>query len=435
MLFYQGEIIMNNKNSLTKVILIGAGNRGRCYTKKMLELPESFKVIAVAEPIEERREDIKSVHGIKDELCFNTWEPLLAMPKMADVAIIATMDRDHIAPALAAIEKGYNLLLEKPAGATPAECKKIQRAAEKKGVFVLVCHVLRYTNFFKILKRVIDDGELGEIMNIQHIEAVGNVHQSHSFVRGNWRNSDESSPMILQKTCHDMDILAWLLGKKCKRVHSFGSLKHFKRENAPAGSPEFCIEGCPHADTCPYDAVKIYYNDKENEWFRTTCTHMAHPTDEDVERAIRTSDYGRCVYKCPNNVVDHQVVNLEFEDDCIVSFTMSAFTKGGRKIRIMGTKGELFASMDDPIIKIYSFETKDFKEIDLNAAAADNITGGHGGGDLGIVLALKDVIAGIPNASVCDIAESCDNHMISFAAEESRLTGKVIDMEEFNSRF
>ena len=134
---------MSTNAKLTKVILIGAGSRGRCYTEKMLNLPDDFKVVAVAEPIEERREDIKAVHGIKDELCFNTWEPLLDMPKIADVAIIATMDRDHIAPALAAIEKGYNLLLEKPAGATPEECRAIQRAAEKKGVFVLVCHVLR----------------------------------------------------------------------------------------------------------------------------------------------------------------------------------------------------------------------------------------------------------------------------------------------------
>ena len=153
-----------------KIIVIGAGSRGTCYTTKSLDVSDYYKVVAVAEPIADRRENIKNIHGVADEFCFESWEPLLALPKMADIAIIATMDRDHIAPALAAIEKGYNLLLEKPAGATPEECRKIQRAAEEKGVFVLVCHVLRYTHFFKTLKQIINSGEIGKVMNIQHYE-------------------------------------------------------------------------------------------------------------------------------------------------------------------------------------------------------------------------------------------------------------------------
>jgi predicted dehydrogenase len=242
--------------------------------------------------------------------------------------------------------------------------------------------------------------------------------------------------MILQKTCHDMDIMAWLVGKKCKKVHSFGSLSYFTRENAPADAPEYCIDGCPHAEECPYNAVKIYYDDKENHWFRTTCTKMAQPTDEDVEHAIRTTDYGKCVFKCPNNVVDHQVVNLEFEDGIYASFTMSSFNKGGREIRIMGTKGELRGSMDSPIITIYDFLTKETREIDLDKTAlGSSITDGHGGGDRGIMEALLDVIEGRENRSACDIGESCDNHMISFAAEESRLNDTVINMEEYSARF
>ena len=419
-----------------KIILVGAGCRGRCYTDKSFEMPEQYKVVAVAEPREECRDYIKEKHSLPEEMCFDTWEPLLAMPKFADIVIIATMDRQHTEPVLAAIEKGYDILLEKPAAPTPEECRLIQREAEKKGVNVLVCHVLRYTNFFNTIKDVIDSGELGKIMSIQHIEAVGNVHHSHSFTRGNWRNSEESTPMILQKTCHDMDIMAWLVGKKCKKVHSFGALTYFTEENAPKDAPEYCIDGCPHADDCPYNAVKIYYDDKENDWFRTTCTKMAKPTDEDVERAIRTTDYGKCVFKCPNNVVDHQVVNLEFEDNIYASFTMSSFNKGGREIRIMGTKGELRGSMNSPIIEIYDFLTKKTREIDLDKKLLGNtITDGHGGGDRGIMEALLDVIEGRENRSACDIAESCDNHMISFAAEESRLTDKVIDMDEYSARF
>jgi predicted dehydrogenase len=421
-----------------KVILIGAGGRGYTYTNIMKDsFSDYYEVVAVAEPINERRNYIKEKHSLPDEMCFTTWEPLLAMPKLADIALICTMDRDHVAPALAAIEVGYDLMLEKPAGATPEECRAIQRAAEKKGVFVLICHVLRFTKFFMALKNIVDSGKIGRVMSIQAIEAVNNIHQSHSFVRGNWRNSDESSPMILQKTCHDFDIISWILGKKCKRVQSFGSLSHFTRENAPADAPEYCIEGCPHADTCYYNAVKLYMGTHNRSgWFQNAATKKFNPTPEDCEKAARETDYGKCVYKCPNNVVDRQVVNLEYEDGTVVSFTMSAFNKGGRNIRIMGTDGELSGNAGDNFVSLYSFATEQTEKIDLDSGFLDDsILSGHGGGDAGIIKALKDLIEGIPNKSICDIAESCDNHMISFAAEESRLTGKVVDLDEFSARF
>ena len=421
-----------------KVILIGAGGRGYTYTNIMKDnFSDYYEVVAVAEPIDERRNYIKEKHSLPDEMCFTTWELLLAMPKLADIALICTMDRDHVAPALAAIEVGYDLMLEKPAGATPEECRAIQRAAEKKGVFVLICHVLRFTKFFMALKNIVDSGKIGRVMNIQAIEAVNNIHQSHSFVRGNWRNSDESSPMILQKTCHDFDIISWILGKKCKRVQSFGSLSHFTRENAPADAPEYCIEGCPHADTCYYNAVKLYTGTHNRSgWFQNAATKKFNPTPEDCEKAARETDYGKCVYKCPNNVVDRQVVNLEYEDGTVVSFTMSAFNKGGRNIRIMGTEGELSGNAADNFVSLYSFATEQTEKIDLDSGFFDDsILSGHGGGDAGIIKALKDLIEGNPNKSICDIAESCDNHMIAFAAEESRLNGTIVDMDEYMSRF
>lgn len=429
---------MSSVNNVKKVILIGAGSRGCCYTDKISDaFSNDFKVVAVAEPREHFRNYIKEKHGIDESMCFESWEPLLGREKIADIAIIATMDRDHIGPALAAIDKGYNLLLEKPIAPTPEECRTIQCAAEKKGVFVLICHVLRYSKLFITLKEIIDSGEIGKVMNIQHIEAVGNEHQSHSFVRGNWRNSEESSPMILQKCCHDMDILAWLIGKKCKKVQSFGSRTYFVRENAPADAPEYCIEGCPHESECPYSAIKVYLKNENNDWFRPVAAETLEPSDKQVEEAIRHKDYGKCVFKCPNNVVDHQVVNLEFEDNVYVNFTMSAFTKGGREIKIMGTGGEINASLDNPIISIYRFKDKSTKEVNLDDNALGNtLVSGHGGGDFGIMMALKDLSEGRDNKSACDIRESCDNHMIAFAAEESRLLGgKLIDLEEFSKKF
>lgn len=419
---------------MKKVALIGAGLRGISYTNTMGKSSKEYQVVAVAEPIDDRREYIKRKHNIPDELCFKSWEEMLKLPKLADIAVIATQDRDHVNSSLAAIEKGYNLLLEKPMAALPEDCIRIEQAAKAKGVAVLVCFVLRYTPFFKSIKAIVDSGRLGNIVNINHIECVGNVHQSHSFVRGNWGNSEESSCMLLQKSSHDMDILQWILGKKCKRVHSFGSLSYFKKENTPEGAPEYCIEGCKHADTCPYNAVKIYFDDKENEWFRSASTQKISPIDADVENILRTTQYGKCIFQCNNNVVDHQVVNLEFEDDITVSFNMSAFNQGGRRIRIMGTKGELVGGMRDDFIEVYDFLTKTKEKIKYTETlTSQSLVGGHGGGDLGIISTLTDVIDS-NDLVACDLENTVANHLIAFAAEESRLTGKVIDLDEYTEK-
>ena len=252
-----------------KVILIGAGNRGRLYTDLME--PEKFEVVAVAEPSKSLRDYIKNKHNIPEELCFESWDPIFEMDKFADVAVIATMDKLHYEPTMKAIAKGYDLLLEKPIAPTYEECVDIANLAKEKGVKILVCHVLRYAPLFRAIKDMINEGKIGKVISIHHCECVGNEHQSHSFVRGNWGNSDKSSCMILQKCCHDMDIMQWLIGEKCTRVQSFGNLTYFKEENAPEGAPDYCIDGCPHADTCYYNAVKLYV-EGNNLGFREVAT-------------------------------------------------------------------------------------------------------------------------------------------------------------------
>ncbi len=414
-----------------KVILIGAGSRGTAYTNIMVQNPDKFEVIAVAEPIESRREYIKEKHNISENMCFESFEPLLALGKIADLAVIATMDRDHTEVSLRAIDLGYDLLLEKPIAPTPEDCRAITDAAVKKGVKVVICTVLRYSNIFVKIKELIDSGRLGNIISVNHEECVGNIHQSHSFVRGNWGNAERSSTMLLQKSCHDLDILQWLIGKKCKKIQSFGALTYFKRENAPAGAPEYCIEGCPMADSCQFNAVKLYLDDKDNRWFRTTSAKQANPTDEQVKEAISTTQYGKCVFKCDNTVVDHQTVNMLFEGDTTVTFTMNCFNKGGRHIHIMGTKGELDAALssDEPI-KLYDFVKKETEEIPMTGK--DGVTGGHGGGDTGLVNALYDYLNGTYTGnSVPEIEESLYNHMLVFAAEKSRLEGCIVDIDEF----
>lgn len=414
-----------------KVIIIGAGSRGIIYNDEMLKLPSNYEVVGVAEPIESRRNYIKNSNSLPDDRCFTDYKPLLALGKIADIAVISTMDRQHFEPAMKAIEIGYDLLLEKPIAPTAEECIKITRAAKQKGKKVLICTVLRYTDLFVTLKNLINSGKIGDIISINHEECVGNIHQSHSFVRGNWGNEERSSGMLLQKSCHDIDLLQWLIGKKCLKVQSFGALTYFTERNAPKGAPEYCIQGCPAGETCPYNAVKLYLDDKQNQWFRTTCAREYAPSDDDIINSISKTQYGKCVYKCDNNVVDHQTVNMLFEDDITVTFTMNAFNRGGRFIHIMGTRGEIHATLaDDQPITVYSFETKNTKTID--AHGKNDISGGHGGGDAGIIRALYDYMLGqYHGSSVPDIEGSCYNHLIAFAAEEARKSGNVVKVQSF----
>lgn len=414
------------------VVVIGAGSRGMWYSGFMHDMNEKYNVVAVAEPIESRRKYIQDMFDLPDERCFDDWKPLFDLGKIADLALIATMDREHYAPAMKAIELKYDLIMEKPISVTPKECKEITDYAKKQDVKVVICTVLRYTSIFIKLKEMIDNGTIGKVVSINHEECVGNVHMSHSFIRGNWGNSKRSSVMLLQKSCHDMDILQWLTGKKCKKVQSFGSLRYFTRENAPEGSPEYCIEGCSVADTCPYNAVKLYLDTKENIWFRQTCGRGVHPNDDEIRRAISETQYGKCVFKCDNDVVDRQTVNMLFEDDIVVTFIMNPFNEGGRFMHIMGTKGEIHAALDgDSPIELYEYEGEKHSEIPI--IAVDGINGGHGGGDEGIIRTVYDYINGTYNGdSVPTIEESYYSHMITFAADESRLrNGETIDVDEF----
>ncbi len=419
-----------------KVIVIGAGNRGQTYCRHMNNFNEgkNFKIVGVAEPDDVRRNHVKATYEIPDENVFTTWEDILNRPKFADVAIISTMDRMHYGPAMKAIELGYDLLLEKPVSPEPKECADILKAARAKGTKIMVCHVLRYTSAFRSLRNFIQSGKLGKIMSVNHTEAVGNLHQSHSFVRGRWGNCDETSPMLLQKSCHDLDIIQWFLDKRCKKIQSFGALKYFTRENAPEGAPDKCHEGCPAADTCYYNAERVYYKDSPN-WLNHAFT-KPFESEEERRKAFLESQYARCVYKCDNNVVDHQTVNMLFEDDITVTFTMAAFNKGGRSTRIMGTEGELFFEDDLASAKFFNFSTRQYEELPTNEAMVDaSINGGHGGGDTGIVAVLYEYVNDeIDMKEVSEIGISIENHMLVFAAEESRKTNTVVDIKEYNDK-
>jgi predicted dehydrogenase len=422
------------------VIIIGAGNRGSNYSRKLDALRDRYKVVAVAEPYEGRRNYVNEMFDLPEEKCFASWQDILSQPKMADIAIIATMDAEHYEPAMKAIALGYNLLLEKPVAPTPKECADIAVAAKAKGVEVLVCHVLRYTPFYKRIKELVLDGTIGDIVSVVGVEAVGNEHQSHSFVRGNWHSEAETTPMLLAKSCHDLDIIQWLVDKPCTKVSSFGSLTYFTEANAPEGSPVRCIDGgCPIEATCPYNCKKLYYDDKDNAWFRKAATRGISkeylPTDEEVMTALKTTDFGLCVFHANNDVVDHQVVNMEFEGGVTASFTMNAFNKGGRYIRLFGTKGELYANMSDTEITVYTFEDKKTHTYTV-AETEESILGGHGGGDQGIVRELHEYLSGCYTGwCAANIQVSVQNHMIGFAAEKARHNNTVEDVQKFSAEY
>ena len=430
---------MKNTKKL-RVILMGVGNRGTVYARHMANYPDRFEMVGVAEPDEVRRKDFQSQFGLSDECCFSSWEDLLNANIPADVAVIATVDNMHYEPALKSIEMGYNLLLEKPVAPTAEQCADIANAAAKHGVLVLVCHVLRYTPFYKTIKQLVMDGAIGRVMSAIQVEAIGARHFSHSYVRGNWHREADSTPMLLAKSCHDLDIVQWILNEPCKKVTSFGSLTHFISENAPEGAPERCSDGnCPVAKTCPYNVERVYLGDKPSKLFRWVCAHGfakgKDPTDEEVRAALQVKDYGKCAFHSDNDVVDHQVVNLEFASGTTASLTVNAFSKGGRYIRLFGTKGELYAHMESETITLYTFEDGQTHSIPV-AKTDSGLTVGHGGGDAGIVEELYDYFTGnYTGFSAADIDISVKNHLIGFAAEEARHNDTVVNLDQFFRRY
>lgn len=420
-----------------RAVIIGLGSRGLGAYAPCADLfPEKLRIAAVADVRPELVELAKRRYSIPEDMCFCSGEELLSRGRIADAAFICTQDRQHFAHASKALRLGYDVLLEKPISPDPKECRELVGLAESLGRRVSVCHVLRYTPFYGELKRLLDEGAVGEVVSVQHIENVIYWHQAHSFVRGNWRDSGETSPMILQKCCHDLDLLVWLTGRRAVRVSSFGGLYEFRAERAPEGSAERCVS-CGIREGCPYDAEKIYLTNRGTGILQG-CTGWPvdvltpEPEEGSVRRAIEKGPYGRCVYRCDNNVVDHQVVNIELEGGVTAQLTMCAFTKrGGRDTVIMGTGGQMIANLSEQTIHVMPFVGENY-DIDIRKLARD-LTG-HAGGDTRLVEEFVDLVsgAGRESARTTTLAASAESHYIAFAAERSRLEGgRVVEMREF----
>ncbi len=410
------------------VAIAGLGGRGKdTYAPMALSRPDLMKIVAIADIVPEKVADVAKTYGVPPEGCFSSAEEMLAQPRLADVLFVCTQDRQHVGHAIPALEKGYHILMEKPISPVLSECQRVLQAAKKAQRQVVVCHVLRYTPFFQKIKEVIDSGRIGRVVSVQSLENVVYWHQAHSFVRGNWRREEDTSPMILQKSCHDLDILLWLLGERCARVSSFGSLSYFREENAPAHSAARCRD-CQAREGCPYDAYKIYLTDEETGVLHGHTGWPAdivcmHPTEAGIRAALEDGPYGRCVYRCDNDVVDHQVVNMELEHGQTVGFTMCAFTKtGGRTLKIMGTHGDIRADMHENFIdvEVYGGPTE---HIDVRTLATD--LSGHAGGDIRMVEEFLEMLAadGQPSGTLSTLEASIESHLAALAAEQSRKHG------------
>ncbi len=403
-------------------IVLGAGNRGNVYGNYAVDHSDELDIVGVAEPIPIRQSRFGEKHDIPTERRFVTWEHVFEQPKFADAVIITTPDDLHYGPAMQALAMGYDLLLEKPIAQTWEECKAILDLAEANGRIVAVCHVLRYSPYYRKVKAVMDSGLLGDIVSVQHLEPIEHVHMSHSYVRGNWRVAAETNPIILAKSCHDLDILRWWIDRPCERVAAFGSLKWFREENAPEGSTARCTDGCAVESTCPYSALQIYSRDRKR-------THVFDLPEEESARGeailqnLKEGPYGRCVYHCDNDQPDHLVLSLQFADQITASFNMEAFTHyAGRRTRVMGSLGDLVGDENQLLITEFGSGEQELWKVEEHA----EITSGHAGGDYGLVNDwLRAVDAQDANLLTSTLAASMESHLMGFMAEKSRYEGTI----------
>jgi predicted dehydrogenase len=415
---------------MIQVAIIGLGNRGRIYAHQLSKNPDA-KIVAICEKNAEILEAKRKSLNIAADKAFSSDEEFFKAGKLADALVVSTQDRDHFGHAMKGLQNGYHILLEKPVSPFYEEVETLYKTAKEKNLHVVVCHVLRYSNFYNTIKKVLDEGKIGDIVGINQTENIGYWHFSHSYVRGNWRKESETSPSILAKCCHDLDIIYYFTGKKCVSLDSNGSRKLFLPQNAPHGSTDYCLSGCTCRKECPFDVRKLYYGVTRHTFplmivNKTLITKKPKASLKEFKEVLKTSPYGRCVYRCDNDVMENQVVNMKLEDGVTATLTMTAFTKGCfRRIHIYGTKGEIIGCDKDGRFRLNIFGGPS-KTVRCGALPFV----GHLGGDSMIIRDFVDFIdKGIRNPRLSLIETSLESHKIASLAEESRKKGVSVVKE------
>jgi len=404
--------------------IIGAGGRGNAYNSYLYEYKDKVKLVAVSDINEFRCNKMADMYGLPAEKRFGDFRDFFKAGKIADCVFICLPDDLHYEAAMLAMELKYDVLLEKPMAQTEKECKSLLEMSHKQNIIMGTCHVLRYAPFFLAVREAIRKKVVGDLVRIDLTENVERVHMSHSYVRGNWHNSEKTTPIILSKSCHDLDILRWLIDKPCKTAVAQGELNYFKKENAPEGAPLRCTDGCPHESTCPFSAINIYL--RKRQWNHVIDKKTG--TDEEILDFLKTSDYGRCVYHMDNDQPDYYVANFRFEGGLSATFTMESMTPyGGRVIRVIGSKGFIEGNSDKQTFKFYDFRSGEVSEWSLSNL--DAAKSGHGGGDWGIARDFVEAVAyKDPSKLSTTIDVSMESHIMGFKCEKSRSTGKTVSL-------
>ncbi len=415
-------------NKPVQLALIGAGNRGQgIFGGYALDMPHRAKFTAVVEPDTVKREYFAGLHKIPPSRCFSRYEDFFAADlKDIQGVVIATLENERIAPILKSMEKSYHILVEKPLCTTASELVRLHDATLNYPGILIVCHQMRLIATFRTMKELVDSGRYGDIVCVQHSENLSYFHMAHSFVRGLF-NSSRLTPMLLAKSCHDMDFLTYLIGKRARKVASFGSLKYFTKENCPEGAPRFCLEGCKHYHQCPYHVLKLYFEEDTDPAF---LRQMGVVKDKDhLRELLMKNQFGRCVFQSDNDVVDNQTVQIEFEDDIHVSFTMCGHNGVERRMtKISMTNGEIDYDGVSGDIKVHSFEPLYRESIVVQSR------GTHSGGDRAIMDNFIDAIeTGDKSILLTPIQKSLEGHLLVFAAEEARKTERVVHVRDYEN--
>lgn len=411
---------MNNKQ--VSIVAIGAGNRTNKYLEYVKQHPDKAKLVGVVELNEIRRNKIAEKFCLEPSACFTDYHDFFRSSLKVDAVMICTPENMHYEPCMMAIEAGYHVLLEKPIAQTPEECIAIGEAARRKNIIVTVCHVLRYHPYFMKLKELACSGELGNIISINHRTAVGVDRAAHSFVRGPWRKESETNPMLISKCCHDIDFLLWLTKTRCRKLTSFGSLRWFKSTNAPEGSAHRCID-CQVESQCPFSAVDLYRI--RRDWIANFDVPQGKNIDEVIEEELEQGLYGRCIYHCDNDVVDHQIVSMEMESEVTINFSMDIFTlEDHRATQICLTEGEIEG--DETQIKVRRFRGGEETIYDFSDIKHKPF---HAGADLDLMADFIEAIQTEGKYLRTSIDLSVESHCICFEAERSRKEKRTILFE------
>ncbi|MBR6735745.1 MAG: Gfo/Idh/MocA family oxidoreductase [Oscillospiraceae bacterium] len=411
------------------ISVIGLGNRGTEYMGFLKSFHgKKVYIHSLCDIRQQALDDFAPLYNVPKERQYLSTDEFFSKGVVSDALIISTQDASHYEITKAALETGYKyILLEKPVSGVEAEYKELNALAKQKGALLVICHVLRYSNYYIKIKEIIESGQIGDIVSINHTENVGYFHFAHSFVRGNWRDEFTSTPSILAKCCHDLDLISWFVDSPCVSVSSVGELSHFKKENAPKGATPYCMGGCKVKKDCPYDAERLYITDPFYKatfvkYHKRTLTGKLKNTKEDIIEAVRSGDYGRCVYMCDNNVCDSQKVTMRFENGAVAMLEMLAFTdKCFRQSRIVGTKGELVGHGTKLTMKIFGGKTKTIH------TGSPGFTG-HVEGDLRIVSNFVKILCGEKKdlKDVTTIEATIASHDMALAAERSRKNGGIV---------